>query len=316
MTRLSYRTLAVVAAFAAGSGMSVAQAQNDPLTRFLDGMFNKTPAEAPARAPAPPRAAPPAAPVSQGGGNVAAPQDVPQVTPPAAPIQAASGGPPLPPRRPAALGGGEGGSIQPVTTAAPAPPVAPATAPVASIAPAAAPRPAVNTVPTNQAAAIERVNAYVNSIDTLTGRFVQYGGDGRRAEGTLYIQRPGRLRFAYNPPSTLEIVADGRSVAIRDSKLKTNDVYPIGQTPLKFLLKDRFDLTRDTKLRAVDIGNDGVVTVSFEDSATIGGTSRITLRFDARNNALRQWTVVDPQGYETSIALSDLRLASRGQGVE
>ncbi|MBX3539166.1 MAG: outer-membrane lipoprotein carrier protein LolA [Chelatococcus sp.] len=312
MKRFGCATLALVAAFAASGGVPVAQAQNDPLTRFLDGMFRKTPAEEPAQAPAPARAAPLPAPT---GGNTAPPQAAsPPAISPAAPAQSAAGGPPLPPRRPAALGGNEGQSVQPVTTAAPAPAAAPAAAPVASIAPAAtAPRAANNVVPTSQAAAIERVNSYVNSIDTLTGRFVQYGGDGRRAEGTLYIQRPGRLRFAYNPPSTLEIVADGRSVAIRDSKLKTNDVYPIGQTPLKFLLKDRFDLTRDTKVRAVDIGNDGVVTVSFEDSATIGGTSRITLRFDARNNALRQWTVVDPQGYETSVALSDLRLASRAQ---
>ncbi|MBS7696914.1 MULTISPECIES: outer-membrane lipoprotein carrier protein LolA [unclassified Chelatococcus] len=311
MKRFGCATLALVAAFAASGGVPVAQAQNDPLTRFLDGMFGKAPAEGPAQDPAPARAAPAPAPVPAPprANTASSPAAPPQAATPAAPSQSAAGGPPLPPRRPVALGGGDGGSVQPVATAAPAAPAAP----VASIAPAAAPRAATNVVPTSQAAAIERVNSYVNSIDTLTGRFVQYGGDGRRAEGTLYIQRPGRLRFAYNPPSTLEIVADGRSVAIRDSKLKTNDVYPIGQTPLKFLLKDRFDLTRDTKVRAVDIGNDGVVTVSFEDSATIGGTSRITLRFDARNNALRQWTVVDPQGYETSVALSDLRLASRAQ---
>jgi hypothetical protein len=72
-----------------------------------------------------------------------------------------------------------------------------------------------------------------------------------RAEvsGATLLKRPGQLRFAYAPPSTLEIVSDGRNVAIRDKKLGTNDVYPIGQTPLKFLVQERFDLARDTQVR-------------------------------------------------------------------
>ena len=291
-------TAAVVAMF--GLGQARAEA-SDPLTRFLDGLFNQQ-SQPTRQAPAQPRAPAPVAPIQSGG--IPAPQSS---APEAAPAQSAAVSPPLPPRRPANLGG----SSQPIETVADHPDATPAKA-QAQVAAAAPPQPqAQNTVPTTRAEAIARVNAYVNGIDTLTGRFVQYGGDGRRAEGTLYIQRPGRLRFAYNPPSTLEIVADGRSVAIRDSKLKTNDVYPIGQTPLKFLLKDGFDLSRDTKLKDVDIGSDGVISVTFEDSATVGGTSRVTLRFDARNNTLKQWTVVDPQGYETSIALSDLRQTAR-----
>ena len=104
---------------------------------------------------------------------------------------------------------------------------------------------------------------------------------------------------------------DGRSVAVRDKKLGTNDVYSIRQTPLKFLVQDRVDLAKDTKVQDVQVSSDGVVTVRFEDSTTLGGTSKITLRFDARANALRQWTVIDAQGYETTVALSGLNVVRR-----
>ena len=76
---------------------------------------------------------------------------------------------------------------------------------------------------------------------------------------------------------------------------------------MKFLLKDQFDLARDTKIRNVQTNPDGTIVVRFDDSATFGGTSKVTLHFDARRNRLKEWTVVDPQGYETTIVLSDGR---------
>jgi outer membrane lipoprotein-sorting protein len=166
-------------------------------------------------------------------------------------------------------------------------------------------------IPASPAAALDQVNSYFNGIDQLTAYFVQKNPNGQQVEGTLAVKRPGILRFAYAPPSALEIVSDGRSVAIRDKKLGTNDVYPVGQTPLKFLLQENVDLGRDTKVRDVQVGRDGLVTVRFDDSATFGGTSRITLRFDARANALKQWSIVDSQGYETSVSLSNLNVTHK-----
>ncbi len=187
--------------------------------------------------------------------------------------------------------------------AAPTPtPVAAQAAPVTPVSP---------PNPTSPAAALQRVNAYFNNMDQMSAYFVQKNPNGQQVEGTLSVQRPGRLHFAYAPPSTLEIVSDGRNVAIRDKKLGTNDVYPVGQTPLKFLVQDNVDLARDTKVRDVQIGRDGMITVSFDDSATLGGTSKITLRFDSRANALKQWTVVDSQGYETTVVLSGLNMVPR-----
>ena len=113
----------------------------------------------------------------------------------------------------------------------------------------------------------------------MVGDFVQVGADGRRSEGKLYVQRPGRLRFEYAQPASLEVVADGTKVAIRDRKLSTQDLYFIQQTPLKFLLKDKIDLAKDTKV--LDVTNDpNNTTIVIEDGTTLGGTSKIRLMFD------------------------------------
>jgi outer membrane lipoprotein-sorting protein len=155
---------------------------------------------------------------------------------------------------------------------------------------------------------IQKANGYLNGASSFVADFVQTGADGRKSEGKLYVVRPGRMRFEYAQPATLEIVADGTSVAIRDRKLATQDMYFISQTPLKFLLKDRIDLKKDVKI--LDVTSDkknAVVTV--EDKATFGGTSRIKLIFDVKTFTLKQWQVTDPQGYETLVSLFNIDLA-------
>lgn len=228
--------------------------------------------------------------------------------PPAKPAAAASrpAAPralPLPPARPPGLG-------MPRTTAAAA--TAPAAPTTVASAAAEQPRPAATPVKTSKPSApltreeaIERLNAYFNSFSTLQGDFIQFAADGRRFEGKLYIQRPGKMRFEYRPPVTMEVIADGTSVAIRDKKLATQDLYSIGQTPLKFLTKERMDLARDSTITKVSSKGD-ILSVSVDDRSTLGGTSKITLNFDLTANALRQWVVVDPQGYETSVSLYNL----------
>ncbi|GAC1551621.1 MAG: outer membrane lipoprotein carrier protein LolA [Beijerinckiaceae bacterium] len=156
--------------------------------------------------------------------------------------------------------------------------------------------------PLDSGAAIQKANAYFNGAATMVGDFVQVGADGRRSEGKLYVQRPGRLRFEYARPASLEVIADGTSVAIRDRKLATQDLYFIGQTPLKFLLKDQIDLSRDAKI--LDVSSDPTTTTIYiEDKATLGGTSKIKLMFDPVSFQLKQWQVTDPQGFDTVVSL-------------
>lgn len=153
-------------------------------------------------------------------------------------------------------------------------------------------------------------NAYLNSVTTMIADFTQVAGDGRRSEGSLSIQKPGRMRFEYNPPATIEVIADGTSLAIRDRKLKTQDLYALWQTPLKFLLKDQIDLTRDTRVLQID-QNPNSVVIFIEDKATLGGTSRIRLVFDPHSFELKQWTVTDPQGFDTLVSLFNVDLATK-----
>ena len=101
------------------------------------------------------------------------------------------------------------------------------------------------------ARAADKVSAYLSGVQTMVGNFVQIGPDGRRTEGTFYIQKPGKVRFEYNAPSPIDIIADGSSVVVRDRKLATQDLYPLSQTPLRYLLADHIDLMRDTNVVSV-----------------------------------------------------------------
>lgn len=200
------------------------------------------------------------------------------------PVPGASVHAQVPPPRPPQLGG-------PKVTAPPAP--------------AAAPKAANETPPS-----LDRINGYFNAMRGLQADFVQFAPDGRQFGGILYLLRPGRMRFEYNPPATLEIVADGRSVAIRDRKLKTPpDIYFIGQTPLKFLLQPKIDIAKDSKV--VDLKRVGPeIALTLEDKSTLGGTSIIRVLFDGENYALKEWTVTDPQGHNTKVQLSNVNLAA------
>jgi outer membrane lipoprotein-sorting protein len=161
-----------------------------------------------------------------------------------------------------------------------------------------------------QRAIIDRVSNYLSSIQVMTGQFVQVGPDGRRSEGEIYIQKPGKLRFEYDPPSPIEIISDGGSVVVRDRKLATQDVYPLSQTPLRFLLADRLDLLKDTNLTAV-YADDVFITVVVEETHGIVGKSRMMIMFGAKDTQLKQWTVTDPQGYDTTVAVYNLDFTKR-----
>ena len=165
-------------------------------------------------------------------------------------------------------------------------------------------------VPMDPLVAIQKANDYFNAATTMIGDFVQIGPDGKRSEGKIYVQRPGKLRFEYAQPATLEIVADGLSVAVHDRKTATKDVYFISQTPLKFLLKDHIDLNRDVKVVNVT-SEPASVTIQVEDTATFGGTTEIKLIFDPAKFTLKQWEVTDPQGYETVISLFNVDLTKK-----
>ncbi|MGB9411642.1 MAG: outer membrane lipoprotein carrier protein LolA [Pseudolabrys sp.] len=169
---------------------------------------------------------------------------------------------------------------------------------------------APNNLSAEQRAIVDRVNGYLSGVQALSGKFIQVGPDGARTQGDFVISKPGRVRFEYDDPSPIELIADGSSVVVRDRRLATQDVYPLSQTPLRFLLADRVDLSKDSNLVAV-YADDVFVTVVAEEKSGIVGTSRLMIMFSTKDMQLKQWTVTDPQGYDTTVAVYNLDTSKR-----
>jgi outer membrane lipoprotein-sorting protein len=161
-----------------------------------------------------------------------------------------------------------------------------------------------------QRALADRVSTYLSGIRTMVGDFVQVGPDGAKTQGQLYLQKPGRVRFEYADPSPIELVADGSSVVVRDRKLATQDLYPLSQTPLRFLLADRIDLMREANVVGI-FSDDVFSTIVIEEKQTIGGTHKLMLMFAANDLTLKQWTVTDPQGFDTTVAVYNLDMSKK-----
>ncbi len=155
----------------------------------------------------------------------------------------------------------------------------------------------------------DKISAYLSGIRTLVGNFVQVGADGSKTQGEIYLQKPGRVRFEYDDPSPIELIADGSSVVVRDRKLATQDLYPLSQTPLRFLLADRVDLVNETNV--VGVYSDDVFSTIVIEEKALGGTHRLMLMFGAKDLVLKQWTITDPQGFDTTVAVYNLDTTKR-----
>jgi len=156
-----------------------------------------------------------------------------------------------------------------------------------------------------QKAQAAKISTYLSSLQTVVGNFVQVGPDGTKTRGEFYIQKPGKVRFEYEPPNPIAIIADGSMLAVRDRKLATQDIYPLSQTPLRYLLSDRIDLMKDTNVVSVT-ADDLFISITIEERQLLLGTSRLLLMIGAKDGQLKQWTVTDPQGYDTTVAFYNL----------
>ncbi|TKT82921.1 outer membrane lipoprotein carrier protein LolA [Aquamicrobium sp. LC103] len=155
-----------------------------------------------------------------------------------------------------------------------------------------------------QADVAQRIAQHFSSVKTMMGEFVQFGPRGEQTGGKFYIQRPGKIRFNYEAPSTFKVTSDGRSVVLENTRLKTADVYPLAQTPLKLLLDERIDLSGN-KVRGVKQEND-LTTIQLADRSMFGNAT-ITMMFDPKSYDLRQWTITDAQGKETTVMIFNVQ---------
>jgi outer membrane lipoprotein-sorting protein len=148
---------------------------------------------------------------------------------------------------------------------------------------------------------LDRISAYLNGIRTLRSDFVQIGPDGATDQGEVYIEKPGRIRFAFRAPNPVSIVATGGRIYVKNARLNTVDNYDLDDTPLGILLNEKVDLARNRAVMGVS-EQDGALIVRARTS-TNRNNSNITLVFSAPAIELRQWTVKDNQGGTTTVAL-------------
>jgi len=151
---------------------------------------------------------------------------------------------------------------------------------------------------------LDKVSAYLNAIKSLKAGFVQIGPDGGLVQGQVFIQKPGQIRFEYKPPSPVLIVATGGSMYVKNSRLNTLDRYDLSDTPLGLLLNERIDLKTNKAVIGVAEQN-GAIVVRARSSSN-RNDSNITLVFSTPGLELRQWTVRDNQGGNTTVALQNL----------
>ena len=152
---------------------------------------------------------------------------------------------------------------------------------------------------------LDKVSAYLNGIKSLKASFVQVGPEGGMDQGEVMIQKPGQIRFEYKPPSPILIVSTGGSMYVKNFRLNTVDRYSLSDTPLGLLLNENVDLAHNRAVIGVAEQN-GEIVVRARTS-TNRNDSNITLVFSSPGIELRQWTVRDNQGGNTTVALQNLQ---------
>lgn len=150
----------------------------------------------------------------------------------------------------------------------------------------------------------QRIADHFSSVKTMMGEFVQFGPRGEQTGGKFFIDRPGKIRFNYEEPSPMRVIADGKSVVIGNRKLKTWDLYPLSKTPLNLLLGEKIDLSAKM-VRSVKEEAD-LTTIVLGDR-NMFGDSTITMMFDPKTYDLRQWTITDAQGKDTSVMIFNVK---------
>ena len=154
--------------------------------------------------------------------------------------------------------------------------------------------------------AVIQVESYLNSIKTLSARFLQVDSDGNVTNGRFYLRRPGRLRFEYDDPSPLLIVADGIWLILHDRELGQVSRYPLFETPLGALVDEPVNLREKVEVVRVEQGL-GVLRIMVVDRVN-PDDGWIDITFTEPPLILRQWKVRDAQGGTIELSLTDIRV--------
>jgi len=152
---------------------------------------------------------------------------------------------------------------------------------------------------------VPQIEQYFNGIRSLKARFVQSNPNGSVVQGTLYVRRPGRMRFEYDAPSQLKIVADGRQVTMWDNATRDFGQWPIGWTAASFLVKDPLVLSGDLQVEKLERAN-GMLEATMSQ-ARKPQDGKVIVRLAENPLLLRGWTIVDNRGNRVTVSLSDMQ---------
>jgi len=167
----------------------------------------------------------------------------------------------------------------------------------------------IDIVGAERDALLAEIATALGNVETAKGRFFQMGADDSLSEGDFYLRRPGRMRFEYDAPTPLLIVADGATVAIEDRDLETQDRVPLTATPLAMILDDEINFQDEVEVLEVRKGNGAIAIVMQDIDGEVEGTLALVL--DAENYDLLQWRTVDATGGVTSVQLAGIKTGVR-----
>jgi outer membrane lipoprotein-sorting protein len=148
---------------------------------------------------------------------------------------------------------------------------------------------------------LQRIAAYLGGITTMYARFYQYSANGGTASGQVWMERPGRMRFEYNPPSPILLIADRFYVYYIDKQLAEMQKIGLKSTPAWLLLRDPITFD-DLIVTGLVRGADRLQVTLVEKEHPDGGS--LTMYFSEKPLALRQWTIVDAQRRTTTVTLA------------
>lgn len=161
-----------------------------------------------------------------------------------------------------------------------------------------------------QELSLKQLSTYLNSFKTARGAFTQVNDDGSLSTGRLYIKRPGRVRFEYDPPEQILVVSNGNTVGVIDGKSNTGpEGYPLHRTPLKIILANNVNLAREKMV--TNHASDGVTTTIRAQDPKNPEYGSIDLIFTAAPVRLSKWVINDGSGGRTTVALDDFQTGMR-----
>ncbi|MEO1067450.1 MAG: outer-membrane lipoprotein carrier protein LolA [Pseudomonadota bacterium] len=153
----------------------------------------------------------------------------------------------------------------------------------------------------DQKKVLKTISKQMNAYKTMSGEFIQTGPNGGTAKGVFHLDRPGNIRFQYAPPAEIDIIADGKSVAVINKKLETQDLLPLKKTPLRYLLRRKLNLNKVDGIKNVGLLGNSIVVI-IEDAEAFN-ESQLRLFFNKDTYDLEQWIVTDTQGLDTSVQI-------------